>query len=273
MDLKQTFGEAKENIKLEKPSVIVLRLFEVITSWSKTVSIFIQYSRENMLTYLQENWKKKFMIALIHDLREQSYVDRQSYGDTPVVFKARQTSMAIQQSVLFYLGWRLAVDGGYDVGSESSAHNQLQKLLWFDAITKGKLKIDIYPDVPQVLKKWRSENIKVYLYSSCACGEIDGNKKLMNYTNLGDLSSFFDGYFDTNKMPQNSAESYDKMSKELNVAKNEILFLTRSMNEIEVAKSTGIKTVLVIREDGIAAFSVEDVSPFTAIGKLDEIVF
>jgi len=87
----------------------------------------------------------------------------------------------------------------------------------------GRLDGKLYRDAKTNLEKWKSEGLKLYVYSS---GSVYAQKLLFGNTEFGDLTGLFSGYFDTTTGQKKDAESYTKIAEKINLPPEEILFLS-----------------------------------------------
>jgi enolase-phosphatase E1 len=81
----------------------------------------------------------------------------------------------------------------------------LQGLIWEAGYQQGDFKGHIYPDAVENLKKWKAKGLDLYVYSS---GSVQAQKLLFAYTDYGDLTPLFSGYFDTHIGGKKEPQSY-----------------------------------------------------------------
>ena len=70
----------------------------------------------------------------------------------------------------------------------------LQGMIWKSGYEAGDFKGHVYPDVEPVLRKWHEQGIKLYVFSS---GSVEAQKLIFGYSEAGDITPLFSGYFDT----------------------------------------------------------------------------
>ena len=104
------------------------------------------------------------------------------------------------------------IDKLYAQNSKQSAYKQFQGKVWKDGYKNGHLKCPLYKDVLASLKYWKSNNFKVYIYSS---GSREAQQLLLKYTaDDGNVMSYIDGFFDTvNAGVKTNVESYREIAK------------------------------------------------------------
>ncbi len=140
----------------------------------------------------------------------------------------------------------------------------LQGMIWENGYKSGELKGHVYDDALIGLKRWKDQNIDLYIYSS---GSIHAQKLLFSYTNNGDLTPLFSGYFDTNIGAKKESESYEKIAEEINIPANEILFLSDSLDEINAAAVAGMNVLVLDRDSGLT-----DVMGYTVLSDFNSIL-
>ncbi|MBP8030847.1 MAG: acireductone synthase, partial [Pseudomonadales bacterium] len=81
----------------------------------------------------------------------------------------------------------------------------LQGMLWEHGYRHKDYRAHVYPDAYQQLKNWHERNMSLYVYSS---GSIQAQRLFFGYSEFGDMTPFFSGYFDTTSGAKQDAESY-----------------------------------------------------------------
>lgn len=155
--------DARNILEVEKPDLIIFRLFDVISSWEKHVKELIHFNRFAMLGFLKKVWHEPFVLQLVDELRIQALNDNRVFTDSPIINKWTSPATYIQSSVYQYVMWRLTVDGGLDVGRHTLPHNQMQKLFWQYLYKSNKLQLHVYSDVANSLKKMKKKS-KCFLH-------------------------------------------------------------------------------------------------------------
>lgn len=121
----------------------------------------------------------------------------------------------------------------------------LQGLIWKAGYDAGDFKGHLYPDAIVNLKKWHSQGIALYVYSS---GSVLAQKLLFSHTDDGDLTPLFSGFFDTTTGGKRETESYGKIAGEIGAPPGTILFLSDIKEELDAAKSAGFHTLWLTRD-------------------------
>jgi enolase-phosphatase E1 len=121
----------------------------------------------------------------------------------------------------------------------------LQGILWENGYKSGEIKGHVYPEVKENLEKWKRNGIHLGVFSS---GSVAAQKLIFGYSELGDLTPNFTYYFDTKTGGKREVETYTKISKEINITADSILFLSDIVEELEAAKLAGFQTIQLVRE-------------------------
>lgn len=120
----------------------------------------------------------------------------------------------------------------------------LQGMLWEHGYRNGDYRAHIYADAFENLKKWHAEGLKLYVYSS---GSIQAQKLFFGFSEFGDISGLFSGYFDTTSGPKQSVDSYRKIVEDIGLPSGEVLFLSDIAAELDAARAAGLQTCWLVR--------------------------
>lgn len=121
----------------------------------------------------------------------------------------------------------------------------LQGMIWQTGYASGELRSPLYPDVLPALTRWRTAGLMLCVYSS---GSIAAQKLLFGYTEQGDITSLFSGYFDTTSGPKQSVDSYRRICQSLDANPDEVLFLSDIAAELDAAATAGLATCQLDRQ-------------------------
>ncbi|MCL5497353.1 acireductone synthase [Escherichia coli] len=149
-----------------------------------------------------------------------------------------------------------------DEDRKSTPLKALQGIIWCDGYVNGDFTGHLYPDVLPALEKWKAEGIDLYVYSS---GSVAAQKLLFGYSDEGDITHLFSGYFDTLVGAKREVQSYRNIAEQLGVPPVQILFLSDIHQELDAAEQAGLRTVQLIRGDDDAASHHHQVSSFDHI--------
>lgn len=121
----------------------------------------------------------------------------------------------------------------------------LQGMLWQQGYQEGAFKGHVYPDAADYLQRWHDRGLRLFVYSS---GSVKAQKLIFGFSEAGDLTPFFSGYFDTRVGAKKDPEAYRTILDELGVEAGTVLFLSDVEAELEAAESAGMKTVWLVRD-------------------------
>jgi enolase-phosphatase E1 len=121
----------------------------------------------------------------------------------------------------------------------------VQGILWDKGYRSGEIKGHVYEDVRPSMEKWKSQGLKMGVFSS---GSIAAQKLIFGFSETGDLTPFFSNYFDTTTGGKREMETYPKIASELELPSSQILFLSDIVEELEAADQAGMQTVQLVRK-------------------------
>ena len=172
----------------------------------------------------------------------------------------------------------LAADTGADVATADHADRILQQwiredrkatplkalqgMIWKAGYQSGAYTAHLYPDTAPALQRWHDAGLPLYVYSS---GSIAAQKLFFGYSDAGDLTPLFSGYFDTTTGMKQETESYRKIATAIGVPASEIVFLSDIEGELNAAREAGFQTILLDRDGKAPASSHQCVTSFAEI--------
>ena len=121
----------------------------------------------------------------------------------------------------------------------------LQGMVWQHGYQTGAFTGHLYEDTFKQLQHWHSQGIKLYVYSS---GSVQAQQLLFQFSDFGDLTALFSGYFDTRIGAKRDVSSYAAILQQLQLPPKQVLFLSDVTAELDAAAQLGIDTVQLIRE-------------------------
>jgi enolase-phosphatase E1 len=121
----------------------------------------------------------------------------------------------------------------------------LQGMLWKQGYQDGAYRGHVYPEVAHCLASWHAAGKLLYVYSS---GSVAAQKLLFRYSDAGDLTPMFNGYFDTNVGAKREFGSYQNIARSIGLVASEILFLSDIVEELDAARTAGMRTCQLRRE-------------------------
>jgi enolase-phosphatase E1 len=125
----------------------------------------------------------------------------------------------------------------------------LQGHVWRQGYEQGDFTGHIYEDAVRNLKRWHHAGIALYIYSS---GSVAAQQLMFGNSDAGDLLPLFRGYFDTRIGHKRDVAAYRAITQEIGVPAERILFLSDVVEELDAARSAGMQTVQLVRDQGTA---------------------
>jgi len=122
----------------------------------------------------------------------------------------------------------------------------LQGMIWRQGYEAGELKGHVYPDTPEALRRWHAEGRRLYVYSS---GSEEAQRLIFGYSDAGDLTPLFSGYFDTRIGGKREAASYRAILEQIGRPGEDVLFLSDIAEELDAAHAAGMKTCQLVRDE------------------------
>jgi enolase-phosphatase E1 len=221
-------------MRLAPPRAIVTDIEGTTTSLAFVHDVLFPYARRRLRTFVAERHDDQEVIGLL------AQVD----GD-------QQCAIA-------------TLEAWIDQDRKATPLKTLQGMLWAQGYRTGELRGHVYADAAQALQIWHDAEIALYVYSS---GSVAAQRLIFGYSEHGDLTPLFRGYFDTTTGPKIAAESYRKIAREIGLPGAELLFLSDNPRELTAATQAGWQAVQVVREGVIAD------AHFAQVNTFDEIVF
>lgn len=121
---------------------------------------------------------------------------------------------------------------------------EIQGKIWKFGYESGAIKSTIYPDVVDFLKTAKEKGIACHVYSS---GSVEAQVLIYRYSNFGDLTGYFQSYFDTAIGGKRESSSYKNISDKLGASPGEIVFFTDIVEEAIAANAAGMESIILDR--------------------------
>lgn len=126
----------------------------------------------------------------------------------------------------------------------------LQGLIWEAGYRNGDFTGHVYEDAARNLRRWREQGIALYVFSS---GSVQAQRLIFGYSDVGDLTPLFSGYFDTTIGAKREADAYRKIAAAVAAPPAQILFLSDIKEELDAAQAAGLHTVWLVRGGAVDA--------------------
>ena len=117
-------------------------------------------------------------------------------------------------------------------------------MIWQEGYEAGDYQAHMYPEVAARLRAWRADGLRLYVYSS---GSVPAQKLFFGYSEAGDLTPLFAGYFDTETGPKRERASYERIADAIGEQPEHLLFLSDIVEELDAARAAGFRTAWLVR--------------------------
>ncbi|MEY3750142.1 MAG: acireductone synthase [Cyanobacteriota bacterium] len=198
--------------------------------------VLFPYAREALFSFLEANAGD----TEIQELVQQT--DQAWSQDThPEAIQQRKELTDARQitDVVPYL------KGLIDRDIKLTALKDLQGRIWRSGYNRGELVAPLFDDVPAALKRWHQSGLTLAVYSS---GSVPAQQLLYGHCHAGDLRALFSHWFDTRIGPKQDAESYAAIAQQMQVAPQNVLFISDAIAELEAADAIGMAVLFSDRE-------------------------
>lgn len=213
---------------------ILLDIEGTTSSIDFVYDVMFPYARKNFAAFLQSNFSSEPVQAalplLATDLKMDSVEAMFAECD-------RNTHDSREDFV------HRALIGLMDDDVKSTGLKKLQGLVWESGFRSGEMVAHLYDDVAPAIEAWKAAGLDVRIYSS---GSIYAQKLFFGHSMAGDLLPHFSGHYDTTIGPKRDADSYRKIADDWMEASS-ILFVSDVPQELDAAKSAGMRVMLSIR--------------------------
>ena len=193
------------------------------TSLSFVKDVLFPYAYERMQSFVVENRTNPAVAKLIDDVRYEV--------NNPVL----SLSGAIEQ-----LKQWIRDD------KKITPLKAIQGLMWQQGYANGDFTGHVYPDAVAGLQSWHAQGLQLYVYSS---GSVQAQQLLFSYSDAGDLTPLFSGYFDTQVGHKRERGAYQHIAQAIGIAPEHILFLSDIREELDAAQQAGMQTCALVREN------------------------
>src|SRR5206468_4157307 len=111
----------------------------------------------------------------------------------------------------------------------------------------------VYEDAARQLQTWKAAGLRLYAFNS---GSVQAQKLIFGYSERGDLTPLFAGYFDTTVGHKRETSAYQTIAQQIGLPASEILFLSDVKEELDAARAAGMQTVQLVRDGTLDARAV-----------------
>ena len=202
--------------------------------------VLFPYSTKALPKYLKQHQQQPEIAEIISEVRQE----------------INQPDADLDRVIETLLSW-IAAD------KKITTLKTLQGFIWEDGFVNKQFQGHLYEDAYRNLQQWHQSGIKLYVFSS---GSVKAQKLLFGYSEYGDLTYLFSGYFDTNIGNKKQVAAYQNIAQAIAFSPQEILFLSDVTTELDAASSAGYNTILLDRDS-----KIDNISAYQVVSNFDEI--
>lgn len=196
------------------------------SSLSFVKDVLFPYARAHLPEYVRANADKPDVRAQLDEVR-----------------RIAGAALDLEQVIAQLIRW-------IDEDKKITPLKALQGMIWETGYRHGDYKGHVYEDTPRNLKKWKDAGLRLYVFSS---GSVFAQKQIFGFSDAGDLTPLFSGYFDTTIGNKREASAYRKITADIGTVADEILFLSDIKEELDAAREAGMRTIQLIRDGALDA--------------------
>ena len=201
--------------------------------------VLFPYARRELPDYVRANGDHSEISALLDDVRQES----------------GEPDASVDRVTDILLGW-------IDEDRKATPLKTLQGHIWRHGYENGDFTGHVYDDAVDRLRRWSVEGTRLFVYSS---GSVAAQQLLFGYSDAGDLTPLFEGYFDTGTGHKKEPESYRNIVAAIGLPAGEILFLSDVAEELDAADVAGMQTWQLVRDDDVAVGAHRIASSFDEV--------
>lgn len=186
-------------------------------------NVLFPYAARNLPQFIREHAEEPAVAAILQDTHEH----------------IGQPQATQEELIELFLRW-------IETDQKVTPLKALQGLIWKSGYEQGDFTGHVYADAVEKLKQWHAQGLQLCVYSS---GSEQAQRLLFGYSDAGDLTSLFTGYFDTRIGGKKEPESYAVIAEQLTPPAADILFLSDVEAELDAAQAADMQTCLLARAD------------------------
>ena len=194
--------------------------------------ISIAFVREILFPYAKQRLE-----SFLHERRHDPDVLQWTVVCQDTLEHETGTRPAYEELPIMLAGW-------IDQDRKLACLKALQGMMWDEGYRQRAFSPELYGDVLPALTRWRACGIRLGIYSS---GSKQAQRLLFTHTNVGDVTTLFEHFFDTGVGEKKTPSSYRTISKQIGLPPLHILFLSDTELELDAAALTGFRTAHIVR--------------------------
>ena len=212
--------------------VILLDIEGTTTPVEYVFGVLFPFAKDNVEAFLQTHDYSLSVEADLKLLRLEYDADRTQGISIP------DWNDNLTTGVVPYIHYLIEVD------RKSTGLKSLQGKIWEQGYRDGKLRSRIFPDIKPAFERWKRAGKQLFIFSS---GSVLSQRLLFQYTEVGDLTGFLSGYFDTEIGAKKEPDSYRKIAQTIGVLPQKILFISDVTSELRASQSAGMQILFSFR--------------------------
>ncbi|HKQ51212.1 MAG TPA: acireductone synthase [Pyrinomonadaceae bacterium] len=220
----------------QPPRAVLLDIEGTTTPVAFVYETLFPFARRHVREFVEQHYDAQEVRADVEALKEEHRAEALK-EIVPAVWHEDSVN-ALLESVVGYVHWLM------DHDRKSTALKSLQGKIWEGGYRSGRLRGQVYADVPPAFDRWKKQGKGIFIFSS---GSVLAQKLIFAHTTEGDLTPYLDGYFDTTTGAKTSADSYQSISEKIGAPATAILFVSDVTAELDAARAAGMTTALCVR--------------------------
>ena len=186
---------------------------------------------------------KQRLASFLHERRHDPDVLQRTEVCQDVIEHETGTRPAYEELPIMLTDW-------IDQDRKLASLKALQGMIWDEGYRQRAFVPELYGDVLPALTQWRARGLRLGIYSS---GSEHAQRLLFAHTNVGDVTSLFEHFFDTSVGEKKTASSYRTISEQIGLPPHHILFLSDAERELDAASLAGFRIAHIVRPGTVAS--------------------
>jgi enolase-phosphatase E1 len=187
--------------------------------------VLFPYAARKLPHFVRKHAKDSEVAALLQDVRAE----------------AGEADADVERVVAILLRW-IAED------RKATPLKTLQGLVWEQGYRSGDFTGHVYADTAPAMRRWSDRGARIFIYSS---GSVKAQQLLFGHSDAGDLTPLIDGYFDTHIGNKRDRSSYRRITEQVGLPAEQILFLSDTPEELDAAADAGMRTMQLARDETV----------------------
>jgi enolase-phosphatase E1 len=240
-------------------AAILLDIEGTTTPMAYVTQVLFPHARTHLRSHLERHARSQAYETLFAVFREE-HASALLRGE-PVPPWVDEPESARLAAIAAYVEWLM------DRDRKSPALKELQGRIWEDGYRRGELIGEVFPDLPDALRRWQERKVPVGIFSS---GSVLAQQLLFGHSSAGDLTPFLRWYFDTRVGPKVEPDSYRTIAQTMGVSADSILFVSDVTRELTAAGGAGMQVRLSVRPGNAPQPDADEFEVATSLADLSD---